>query len=113
MISFHRTMVFMLAAMLSSLPLHAHEGHAHHLMGVVTALDGDGLIVKTPDEKTVIISVTSNTVYRNGRSAQSRAGLAVGDRVVIELTIDGLEQSPEGPRGVAKEIRFAPVGPTQ
>jgi hypothetical protein len=84
-----------------------------HVTGVLTALDDGAITVTGTDGELVRVSVHSNTVYRQGHTARSRADLAVGNRVVIELTIEGVEQSPDGAHGVAKEIRFARTGETQ
>jgi len=105
--------ILLAAAVLVSVSLDAHEGHSHHLMGTVTALEEGTITVKATDGTIVLLSLTANTVYRQGQAARSRADLAVGDRVVIELTIDGVMQSPDGARGVAKEIRFARTGESQ
>jgi hypothetical protein len=92
----------------SVVPVFPHEGHAHHVMGTVMALNENSLMVKTKEGKTVGILVTPNTSYRSNGTAMSSADLKVGDRVVVELTLDGIVTREGGEVGTAQDIRFAP-----
>jgi sporulation protein YlmC with PRC-barrel domain len=66
------------------------------------------LRVKTKEGKTVGILITPNTSYRSKGTATSSADLKIGDRVVVELTLDGIVTSEGGEVGTAQDIRFAP-----
>lgn len=80
----------------------AHEGKPH-LMGTVTALDAQHMIVQTKAGKTISIVLKKETQYRKGETAVSGADLKVGDRVVVETT-------GEKDTLTAREIRFSPGG---
>jgi hypothetical protein len=94
--------------MTSVVPVFAHESHAHHVMGIVMALNANSLRVKTKEGMTVGILITPNTSYRSKGTAMSSADLKVGDRVVVELILDGIVTSEGGEVGTAQDIRFAP-----
>lgn len=81
----------------------AHEGSAH-VMGTVTEVAADHVVIQTLDAKTVTIKTTAKTSYRTTKEASSRDALKVGHRVVAEVTKDagGL---------TASELRFSSVPP--
>ena len=64
----------------------AHDGHAHKVMGTVAAISATQLEVKTTDGKKEIVSLTTKTVYRQGKAKATVKALKVGDRVVVEGT---------------------------
>ena len=87
----------LLFTLLCSAPVFAHEGKVH-VMGTVTALDAEHVVVKDREGKTVPIRLTKDTKYQKGEAAAVAADLKVGDRVVIDVT--GKEDDP-----TATEIR--------
>lgn len=62
----------------------AHGGHAHKVMGTITAVADNQLEVKGTDGKTVVIALDAKTVYRQGKAKTDAKILKVGERVVIE-----------------------------
>lgn len=80
----------------------AHEGKPH-IMGTVTALDAQHVVVQTKDGKTTSIVLNTETKYRKGETAVLGAELKVGNRVVVETT-------GEKDTLTAREIRFSPGG---
>lgn len=66
----------------------AHEGHAHKVMGTVSSVDGNNLMVKTTDGKTVMVMVNAKTKITQGKTKLTAAALKVGDRIVAEGTED-------------------------
>ena len=62
----------------------AHEGHAHKIMGTVSTIDGNHLMVKTPDGKTVMVMLDAKTSITQGKAKVAATALKVGDRVVAE-----------------------------
>ena len=64
----------------------AHEGHAHKVMGTVSAASPTKLEVQTTDGKTAIVSLNAKTVYRQGKTKVDAKLLKIGDRVVVEGT---------------------------
>jgi len=93
--------LFLLA--LSSPVSWAHEGSAH-VMGTVTEIAADHVVVQTTDAKTVTIKTTAKTSYRTTKEASSRDALKVGHRVVAEVTKDATGMT-------ASELRFSSVPP--
>ncbi|MFM8552126.1 MAG: hypothetical protein ACKOCD_07425, partial [Nitrospiraceae bacterium] len=81
----------------------AHEGSAH-VMGTVTEVAADHVIVQTLDAKTVTIKTTAKTSYRTTKAASNRDALKVGHRVVAEVTQDATGMT-------ASELRFSSVPP--
>ena len=71
----------LLFTLLCSAPVFAHEGKVH-VMGTVTALDAEHVVVKDREGKTVPIRLTKDSKYQKGVAAD----LKVGDRVVIDVT---------------------------
>jgi translation initiation factor IF-1 len=62
----------------------AHEGHAHKVMGTVSSVAGNHLMVKTADGKTVMVMLDGKTKITQGKAKLEAAALKVGDRVVAE-----------------------------
>lgn len=80
----------------------AHEGRPH-IMGTVTALDTEHVVVQTKDGKTTSILLNTETKYRKEQTATTGADLKVGDRVVVDTT-------GKGDTLTASEIRFSSAG---
>ena len=75
--------------LLSGLAL-GHEGE-RHIMGKVTAISANSIIVKTAakEPKTVTVAITAQTKFVNSGAAASAKDLKVGDRVVIHAKENG------------------------
>lgn len=80
----------------------AHESKPH-IMGTVTALDTEHVVVQTKDGKTTSILLNTETKYRKEQTATTGADLKVGDRVVVDTT-------GKGDTLTASEIRFSSAG---
>ena len=63
----------------------AHGGRTH-VMGTVTALDAQHVVVKTKAGKTLSVLVNEKTTYRKGAAAATSTDLRVDDRVVVHTT---------------------------
>lgn len=105
---------FALVALLSTPLVFAHEGHAEKssmgsmtsIMGNVTKLDRDRIVVKTREGKTVSIALTSDTQfqeYRGQGGEDSRRDIKRGDRVVVKTMGEGADLS-------AAKVRFSHFG---
>ncbi len=77
----------------------AHEGHAHHVMGTVNAMDANRLEVKDTTGKLVSCQLTADTKYLRGDTPVAAADVKVGERVMVEA----VEQA--GKR-IAREVRL-------
>ena len=80
----------------------AHGGGVH-IMGVVTDMDAQHVVVKTKDGKTQSVQVNDQTTYRKGKTTAASADLKVGDRVVVHTT------GKDAPL-TAGEIHFSSAG---
>lgn len=79
------------------------HGTGKHIMGTLTDLNAQHMVVKTKDGKTMSILVNEKTTYRKNKAAATSADLKVGDRVVVHTT--GKEEPL-----TAGEIRFSSSG---
>jgi uncharacterized GH25 family protein len=80
--------LFLLLAVASAF---AHAGHIHTYMGSVTMLHGDNaFMMKTTDGKDLTIQTSPKTTWLHADSrAAKKSELAVGQRVVVKMMIDG------------------------
>jgi hypothetical protein len=83
----------------------AHGGKTH-VLGTVTAIDANQVEVKTQDGKTTSILLTKATKYSKGKSAAKAADLKVGDRVVVDVTGEGIKLT-------ATDIRIGAAAATE
>ena len=69
----------------------AHAGHIHTYMGSVTMLHGDNtFMMKTTDGKDLTIQTSEKTIWlHSDNHAAKPSELAVGQRVVVKMMIDG------------------------
>lgn len=94
------------AAVLSAMalaPALAHDGHAHLIMGTVTARGDKDVKVKTPSGEVLTIAITEKTAVLRGKQKVKVAEVEVGRRVVVDI---GNGEDPL----MAREIR---VGATR
>ena len=83
----------------------AHEGHAHKVMGTVSSVEGNNVIVKTSDGKTVMVMLDKKTAITRGKTKLDAAAVKVGDRVVAE----GMEEKD---MIMAKTVKLGEVAAT-
>ena len=62
----------------------AHEGHAHKVMGTVSRVDGNNIMVKTADGKTTMVMLDAKTRVTRGKTKLDATAVKVGERVVAE-----------------------------
>jgi hypothetical protein len=62
----------------------AHEGHAHKVMGTISSVDGNNVMVKTTDGKAVMVMLDAKTKITREKTAVKADALKVGDRIVAE-----------------------------
>jgi hypothetical protein len=63
----------------------AHEGHAHKVLGTITAVATNRVEMKTPEGKMVTVTVNAKTTYARGKQKVDASALKVGERVVAEV----------------------------
>lgn len=64
----------------------AHEGHAHKVMGTVSALHENHLEVTTTDGKTSTITLNEKTKILRGKAKVTIDDIKPGERVVVTAT---------------------------
>ncbi len=87
-----KTALFLaLAAVLlaPAVPL-AHPGHDHKLMGTITAIDKNKVVVKTTEGKDMTFEITPLTTFKRGKQKGAQSDLKAGLRVVVNIG-DGVE----------------------
>ena len=62
----------------------AHDGHPHKVMGTVSSVDGQNVMVKTTDGKTVMVMMDAKTKITRGKAKVDATSLKVGERIVAE-----------------------------
>ena len=63
----------------------AHEGHAHIVMGRVTAVDTKHLELKTPSGEVLSIAITATTKVVREKKKASLREVQVGRRAVVDI----------------------------
>jgi hypothetical protein len=86
----------------------AHEGHAHKVMGTVSSIDGNHVMVKTTDGKTVMVMLDAKTKITQGKAKVTATALKVGDRIVAE----GAEEK-EMIKATSVQLGAAPATPAK
>jgi hypothetical protein len=67
--------------------LQAH-GNATHLIGTVTAIDGNHVTIKNKAGKSIMVMLDKSTKYLKDKKPAGVADLQVGSRVVIDAMMD-------------------------
>ena len=92
--------VVLAAALLApAVPL-AHPGHDHKLMGTITSIDKNKVVVKTTEGKDMTFEITPLTAFKRGKNKGAQADLKAGLRVVVNIG-DGVEPLK------AKEVQYS------
>jgi hypothetical protein len=91
----------------AAVQLVAHEGHAHSMMGTVTAVHPDmkHVEMKTPDGKTSGFYVDDATKFTQGTKALSLSDLKPGQRVVVSARTEGTKM-------IAATVKVGAAGKT-
>ncbi|MBP7778491.1 MAG: hypothetical protein KA371_15340 [Acidobacteria bacterium] len=82
-----RAFVYALALAAAPLaPALAHEGHDHKLLGTVTEVTAERLVVRaTKDGQVSTIALVATTKITRGKLKLGAGDLKVGDRVVVNI----------------------------
>jgi hypothetical protein len=68
----------------------AHPGHDHKLMGTITSIDKNKVVVKTTEGKDMTFEITPLTTFKRGKQKGAQSDLKAGLRVVVNIG-DGVE----------------------
>ena len=78
----------------------AHPGHDHKLMGTITSIDKNKVVVKTTEGKDMTFEITPLTAFKKGKTKGLASDLKAGLRVVVNIG-DGVEPLK------AKEVQYS------
>jgi hypothetical protein len=103
-----KTFLFLVlaAALLApAVPL-AHPGHDHKLMGTISSMDKNKVVVKTTEGKDMTFEITPLTAFKRGKQKGAGGDLKAGMRVVVNIG-DGVEPLK------AKEVQYSAATTTR
>lgn len=90
--------VLALSLLAPALPL-AHPGHDHKLMGTISSIDKNKVVMKTTEGKNMTFEIVPTTAFKRGKDKGTQADLKAGMRVVVNVG-DGVEPLK------AKEVQY-------
>jgi hypothetical protein len=88
-----------ISLLVPALPM-AHPGHDHKLMGTISSIDKNKIVMKTTEGKDMTFEVTPITAFKTGNKKGAQGDLKAGMRVVVNVG-DGVEPLK------AKEIQYS------
>jgi hypothetical protein len=88
------------AALLAPAAPLAHPGHDHKLMGTISSIDKNKVVVKTTEGKDMTFEITPLTAFKRGKQKGAGSDLKAGMRVVVNIG-DGVEPLK------AKEVQYS------
>ena len=81
----------------------AHPGHDHKILGTVTMVGADHVMVKDKDGKDATAMINKDTKFVRAKKAMKAADVKVGMRVVITAVTDDNDD-----KSIAKVIELGP-----
>ena len=91
--------VLALSLLIPAVPM-AHPGHDHKLMGTISSIDKNKIVMKTTEGKDMTFEVTPTTTFKRGTAKGTQTDLKAGMRVVVNVG-DGVEPLK------AKEVQYS------
>lgn len=91
--------VLAISLLVPALPT-AHPGHDHKLMGTISSIDKNKIVMKTTEGKDMTFEVTPITTFKAGTRKGTQSELKAGMRVVVNVG-DGVEPLK------AKEVQYS------
>ena len=96
-----RVLILVLAVgLLAPIAAAAHPGHDHKLMGTISAIDKNKVVVKTTEGKDMTFEIVPTTTFKQGTKRGMQTDLKAGMRVVVNVG-DGVEPLK------AKEVQYS------
>src|ERR671912_2336625 len=102
-----KTFLFLIMAtalLAPAVPL-AHPGHDHKLMGTISSIDKNKVVVKTTEGKDMTFEITPLTAFKRGKQKGAPTDLKAGMRVVVNIG-DGVEPLK------AKDVQYSDMSTT-
>ena len=78
------TVLMMCVALIVPAVALAHEGHMHKALGTVASIDGQHVVVKTTDGKSVTVMLDKATTITRGKEKLDASALKTGTRVSVD-----------------------------
>ena len=91
--------VLALSLLVPAVPM-AHPGHDHKLMGTISSIDKNKVVMKTTEGKDMTFEISPTTAFKRGKGKGAQADLKAGLRVVVNVG-DGVEPLK------AKEVQYS------
>jgi hypothetical protein len=88
-----------ISLLVPALPM-AHPGHDHKLMGTISSIDKNKIVMKTTEGKDMTFEVTPITTFKSGTRKGAQGDFKAGMRVVVNVG-DGVEPLK------AKEVQYS------
>ena len=63
----------------------AHPGHDHKLMGTISSINKNMVVMKTTEGKDTTFEITPTTTFKSGTSKGAQSELKAGMRVVVNV----------------------------
>ena len=101
------TLVTMMIAA-STLTLRAHPGHDHKVLGTVTMVAADHVMVKDKDGKEATVMINKGTKFVRAKKTMKADDMKVGMRIVITAVTD-----EDDDKSVATVIQLGPAPATK
>ena len=101
-----RLMIFGLATLMiaaSMIGLSAHPGHEHKVLGTVTMVAADHVMVKDKDGKDATVMINKSTKFVRAKKAMKATDMKVGMRIVIAAVTD-----KDDDKSIATVIQLGP-----
>ena len=93
-----------ISLLVPALPM-AHPGHDHKLMGTISSIDKNKVVMKTTEGKDMTFEVTPTTTFKSGAKKGAQSELKAGMRVVVNVG-DGVEPLK------AKDVQYSAAATT-
>ncbi|MGE0473277.1 MAG: hypothetical protein AB7P17_06555 [Nitrospirales bacterium] len=96
-------LIVVLLSIMTSVPSVLAHGKGSHVIGTVTSVGDDHVVVQTPKGESTTIAFQPNTTFQHNGIHSDTARPQVGDRLAAEVTKNGV---PENRDWVATELKF-------
>ncbi|MCC6179001.1 MAG: hypothetical protein IT305_27140 [Chloroflexi bacterium] len=86
--AFVRSVLLLAVVAFLGMPVFAHEGHEHKIVGTVSMLHEQHLEVKDKDGKAHVMTLNASTKIMKGKTAIKASDIKAGDRVVATVVTE-------------------------
>ncbi len=100
----NRMLIVVVFSLMTTVSMGWAHGNASHVIGTVTTVAEDHVVVQTPKGESTSIAFKPNTVFQHNGIHSDTARPQVGDRLAAEVT---KKDVPENRDWVATEVKFA------